>query len=125
VGKESMSGSAFALTRWFDEAKDASGPEDDAIRESILNDCYEATAVAYQGEVVLVKTPKGAVMLTAENRGAAHLIWFDAVEDERWTRTRFWMNARSVSGLGEWLEKRPRASFGEIFLGAVPELPEI
>jgi hypothetical protein len=118
-----MVGDAFTLARWFDEAQDASGPRDDEVREAVLSDVYAALVVAQAEDVVLAKTPKGAVMMTQEDIEGVKLVWFDAVEDERWRRVRFWMNASSVRDLSKHLKTLPQVAFESIFLGAQPEEP--
>jgi hypothetical protein len=112
-------GSAFALARWFQPERFANRPEDDYVRDEILNDLYDAEAVAVRGDTVLVRTAKGACMIEKRDVGCkSALVDFDYVSSERWERTAFWMNESSVRDLGEALRSKPRADFDAIFVGA-------
>lgn len=114
-----LNGRVFDLARWFDIPIDANS-EDHPAREEILGAVWQATAVGVAGGRVIVKTPLGAcIMERAEIQGCP-VVMFDHVCDDRWTRTRFWMNASSVKELGERLRQLPRAPFDALFVGAVP-----
>jgi hypothetical protein len=114
---------AFKLARWFTQADYVNGPEDGmdetgmTARERILADLYHAERVAVHGDTVLVKTPNGACMIERETVEGCELVTFDYVEDARWTHTAFWMNASSVTGLGDHLRTVPRAEFNDLFFG--------
>lgn len=115
----SVQGSVFALARWFQPERFANRPEDDFVRDEILNDLYDAEAVAVCGDTVLVRTAKGACMIEKRDAGCrSALVNFDYVSNERWERTSFWMNESSVRDLGETLRSKPRADFDAIFVGA-------
>ena len=118
-------GSSFDLARWFALPEDASGKEDDEVRERVLSDAYGASKVAYAEGLVMAKTPTGAVMLEKEEVDGAKLVWVDSVEDLRWKRVRFWMNESSVRDLLAHLEGLPQVAFEEIFMGAHEVAQEI
>jgi hypothetical protein len=108
--------SAFDLARWFTIPEDASGAGDDFIREDILGDLYaNARAVGIHEGTVLVETERGMAMIERDPRD---IVVFDYVENDRWRRVRFWMNASSVRDLGERLRALPRRPFDEMFTGA-------
>lgn len=114
-----MNDIAFTLARWFQMERYANRPEDDFVRDEILNDLYAAEAVAVSGDSLLVRTPNGACFVERKTVDGAPLVMFDYVWNERWERTNFWMNASSVEHLGEHLLAVPRADFDSIFAGAV------
>lgn len=116
---KTLTGSAFALARWFGGEQYANGPQDDFTRERLLSSLYDGTHVACSGDTVLVKTPLGACMIEVERHGAGKLVHFDFVNDTTWERIRFWMNASSVEDLGAHLRTLPRADFDALFVGAV------
>lgn len=115
---------AFTLARWFQAPIDASGA-DEAIdedgmdtRERILNDLHRATAVGEHDDgTLLAVTPTGAAMIWPEADG---LVVFDYVRSDCWGRTRFWMNASSVTRLLEHLRTVPREPFDYLFTGTRP-----
>lgn len=116
-----MNGSAFSLARWFQMERYANRPEDDFVREEILTEVYQAERVAVSGKTVLVKTPNGACMIERRDVDGSPLVFFDYVENARWTRTNFWMNASSVRDLGERLRSVPTGDFNALFIGAREE----
>jgi hypothetical protein len=116
TGTKTLTGSVFALARWFDIPVEASGPYDDEKREEILGDVYDATVVGVSGNKVIARTPLGACIMEATENG--QLVEFDHAHDGLWKRTRFWMNASSVRHLGDHLRTLPRRPFDELFVGA-------
>lgn len=106
---------AYALARWFDIPRDASGPCDDLTRELVLDDVMHATAVAVSGDDVLARTPLGACMMRTNDDDTCPLVFFDHVRNDRWTRVTFWMNASSVRDIGNALRLAPRASLDDLF----------
>lgn len=111
-----MNGSAFALARWFQSSRYVNRPEDDFVREEVLAEVWNAEAVGIAEDgTVFVRTPHGACAI--EKITEAQIVNFDYVENDRWTRTTFWMNASSVRSLGERLRSVPRESADAIFLG--------
>jgi hypothetical protein len=110
--------SAFGLARWFQTERYANRPEDDFLREEILDDLYaNGQAVACQNGTVLVRTANGAAMIERRDEQGSPLVVIDYVRHDRWERTNFWMNASSVSDLGERLRALPRESFDVLFAG--------
>jgi hypothetical protein len=109
----------FSLARWFDSPHDASGPQDDAARERVLDDVMHATLVAVNGDEVLVRTPTGACHIEVVEQQGVDLVMFDHVEDGRWNRVRFWMNASSVVDVGRALRAAPRIDWMSIMTGEV------
>lgn len=114
-----MEGNAFSLARWFNIPADASGPYDDEVREEILSDLYaNAKAVGVLEGKTFVQTEKGAAIIEP-HADYPEVVVFDYVENRRWRRVSFWMNASSVSDLGEVLRSVPRRPFDELFVGAI------
>lgn len=113
-----LNGDAFSLARWFQPERYANRPEDDFLREEILNDLYHAQAVAVQGDSTLVRTPLGACCIEPHPQQEGLLV-FDYVSNERWERTSFWMNRSSVRDLGDVLRAASRADYDAIFVGAI------
>jgi hypothetical protein len=113
-----ITGSAFALARWFQPERYADRPEDDFVREEILSEVYNAEACAVHDGTVLVRTPSGACCIEKIDADGSPLVTFDYVSNTNWTRTKFWMNASSVRDLGDRLRAVPRASFDALFVGS-------
>lgn len=124
-------GSVFSLARWFQAPEDISGadapigPDGMDARERILSDLYRrARKVAVKtsdidGKVTtLVVTDVGAAMIEVGGDVPEGMVVFDYVENARWGRKRFWMNASSVKTLGDHLRTLPRADFDALFVGA-------
>lgn len=123
-----MRGNPFGLARWFDEARYANAPEDNYIRENVLNDIENFEAV---GELSLdapttlkhyiVRTPLGAATIqhvtTYEDYNDVDLVVFDHVRNDRWERIDFWFNASSVSDLLDRLEAAPHVNADSLFIG--------
>jgi hypothetical protein len=113
---------AFDLARWFQTERYANRPEDDFVREEILNDLADAEALAsgLVGGVhtTLVRTPNGACMVEFRVVEGAPLVLFDYVRHDRWERTKFWMNESSVSDLLARLDSVPQKAFDDLFVGA-------
>lgn len=123
-----MIGSAFSLARWFDETRYANRPEDDFIRENLLNDVENFTAVAVIDDGFIVRTPLGAATITqvsvpvppSERVGGVvpvNLMNIDHVRNDQWERTGFWMNTSSVKNLLERLAAAPHVDANALFIG--------
>lgn len=113
-----MKGSAFALARWFQPERYANKPEDDFLREELLNELYDADVVAKAPDgSMLVRTPNGAAMVE-KDVPADFLVNFDVVSHTNWTRTSFWMNTSSVEDLLARLDDLPEVEFDALFVGA-------
>lgn len=111
-----LTGSTFALARWFQPEQYANRPEDDFVREDILNDLATADAVGIDASgTILVRTEGGACAIDCDE--TTGLVHFDYVSNTAWTRTRFWMNAASVRDLGAALRALPRVPFDSLFVG--------
>lgn len=106
---------AFKLTRWFQPERYANRPEDDFVREEILNDLASPRAVAVTEDgTIFVETETGACAVERKPNG---LVTFDYVRNDRWERTAFWMNASSVTDLGDVFRAARRVTADEIFTG--------
>lgn len=118
-----LEGNVFSLARWFQAPVDASSATEEIgedgmdTRERILNDLYSATAVGVHDGTVLAVTPSGAAMIETDPNQPG-IVVFEYVRNDRCGRTRFWMNASSVAGLGDYLRSLPRRPFDSLFVGA-------
>lgn len=106
----------FTLARWFQTERFANRPEDDFVREEVLGELSQAEAVAKHGDELAVKTPHGVCLIEPKEVQGSKLVVFDYVEDARWTRTNFWMNASSVDGLLAELRSVRSCGFDDLFL---------
>lgn len=109
--------SAFTLARWFDLPRFANRPEDDEVREEVLNDLDAplAVAVASDGSMI-VRTRIGACSVEHRWVMDCSIVVFDHVQNDRWCRTRFWMNTSSVTDLLSRLLAAPRADEDALFV---------
>jgi hypothetical protein len=114
-----MSASAFELARWFQAERYANRPEDDFVRDEVLEALYQRTECVGHGKdgQMLAKTDQGMCMVEFRNVDGSPLVTFDFVSDSNWTRTSFWMNASSVDDLVNHLEQfEPVGDFDEMFV---------
>ena len=98
-------GSGFSLARWFQQAEDASGLCDDDKREAILNELVhdlDAFGVFEDGAVI-IETTNGTCIVEVDDVSRA--VFFDYCPNDRWARTRFWMNKHSVKHIGDALRQ--------------------
>lgn len=107
---------AFTLARWFTNPVQANGPASKFTREDVLHEVYKADKIGVRDGVVIARCPKGVAIIETTVVQGAKLVEFDYVEDNRWARTTFWMNASSVKDLGNILRGLPRASFDDLFV---------
>ncbi len=110
-----MSGRMNALAQWFLQEIDISTderPVNEEMRLGILNNLYLATAVAPSGQTVFVRTPDGRAALDCQD----NMVWVDYLPNHSWSRYRFWMNASSLSDLGDTLRSKPRTTVESVML---------
>jgi hypothetical protein len=113
-----LKGNAHSLAQWFMMPADCNRPQDDEVREKVLNEVYSFQAYAVNGDSVLLKTPNGRVMCTSKTVKGCPIVEFDWVPTGMWVRQSFWMNKSSVNDLGTKLRASPekRRSFDELFV---------
>lgn len=107
---------AFTLARWFQPEEEINGVTHDELREEILSEVQNATAIAVKGSTVLARTPRGVCAMEAKEVRGCKVVTFDMVWNDRWTRQSFWMNASSVADLGAALRTKPRVAFNTVFV---------
>lgn len=122
-----MNGNVFSLARWFDVTRYANRPEDEEVRDRALFDIYEFDAVgelprdAITLEHFIVRTPRGAAIVKRvteyANLVGVDLTVFDYVRNDRWERTSFWFNTRSVSNLLDKLGDAEYVDPDALFVG--------
>lgn len=100
---------------------DASGPEDDFLREEILNHLMSPHGVRYEDDHVVVDVSNGIVLIRPHP--TEHVVIFDYVDDLH-KRTNFWMNTHSVGIVLATLNRfkeAPKSCCRDLFTG-LPEL---
>lgn len=99
------------------QGRSLSGPEDEFLREDILDDVSKATACAVRDGQVIARTPRGACVIRKEAIGGWPVVVFDHVElieTGPFGRRTFWMNASSAAPIGERLRGLPRRHWADI-----------
>jgi hypothetical protein len=112
---------AYGLAAWFDIPADLSGPTQDEAREEILMQASQATIRAEHEECILLRCPKGRVMLHAaegtplddDNQPLVMIVEF--VEKGHWARRRFWMNTSSIRSILDAVASLPQVDFNTLF----------
>ena len=100
----------ITLARWFTAPDVCNKPEDDDVREGLLEAIYAAHHVAVADSDVLVAAPRVRAFLTRFDREGVPLVGFDVVVEEvvdlPWEgggiapgRYAFWMNVDAVNDL--------------------------
>lgn len=112
-----MSGTSTLLSGWFAAPEMANGPEQDHIRDDILEKCFKCTAWAARGDAVIMRVD-GGVVVAQVDQPLKDLVKFDYNQFPQIRRVQFWMNKSSVKDLGDHLRTLPllRVDFDSLFL---------
>jgi hypothetical protein len=93
------------------------GRDDDAERERILRSVAAAEAYAVKEKVVIVRGPAGRTLMEVQTAGGSPIVLFTHADRDATRVRHFWMNATSVTFLGDHLRSHPelRVEFDSIF----------
>jgi hypothetical protein len=105
----------FTLARWFTTPRVVNRPEDESVREEVLNDIAQATSHGVHDRIIVVRTPRGVAVLELSTINGAHVVFVDYVQDDTPGRLEFWMNASSLGPIYQRVLAQPCVPFDQIF----------